>query len=100
MDYYSILGVSASASEAEIKKAYRKLALQYHPDKNKGDSQAEEKFKQVAEAYSVLSDSKKRQEYDARNFMGGRASHAHSTGFGFDDFMKSFKNDDWRRERT
>lgn len=100
MDYYSILGVSKSASETEIKKSYRKLALQYHPDKNKGDIQAEEKFKQVAEAYSVLSDSKKRQEYDSRNFMGGRASQTHHGGFGFEDFMKSFKNEDWRRERS
>ncbi len=63
-DYYQILGVSKNASEAEIKKAYRKLALQYHPDRNKGDKAAEEKFKEVNKAYEVLSDTQKRQTYD------------------------------------
>jgi curved DNA-binding protein len=65
MDYYQILGVSRDATPEEIKKAYRKLALKYHPDKAKGDKkQAEEKFKQISEAYAVLSDPTKRQEYD------------------------------------
>lgn len=100
MDHYSVLGVARTASEAEIKKAYRKLALQYHPDKNKDDSQAEEKFKRLSEAYSVLSDAKKRREYDARNFGSGHRSGNHSGGFGFDDFMNAFKNEDWRRERS
>jgi DnaJ-class molecular chaperone len=63
-DYYSILGISKSATDAEIKKAYRKLALQYHPDKNKGDKASEEKFKEVTKAYEVLSDPQKRQTYD------------------------------------
>jgi DnaJ-class molecular chaperone len=63
-DYYQILGVSKNATEAEIKKAYRKLALQYHPDRNKGDKTAEEKFKEVNKAYEVLSDTQKRQTYD------------------------------------
>ena len=63
-DYYEVLGVEKSASEAEIKKAYRKLAIQYHPDKNPGDKEAEEKFKEAAEAYSVLSDKDKRQELE------------------------------------
>lgn len=63
-DYYSILGVSKDATDAEIKKAYRKLSLQYHPDRNPGNKEAEEKFKEVAEAYSVLSDGQKRQQYD------------------------------------
>jgi len=63
-DFYKILGVSRSAKAEEIKKAYRKLAKQYHPDVNKGDKSAEEKFKDVSEAYDVLSDKKKREEYD------------------------------------
>lgn len=63
-DYYKILGVSKSASQDEIKKAYRKLAVKYHPDKNKGDKQAEERFKEIGEAYEVLKDPDKRQKYD------------------------------------
>ena len=70
-DYYAALGVSKSASTADIKKAYRKLAQQHHPDRNKGDDKSEEKFKEVSEAYSVLSDEAKRKEYDeARSLFG------------------------------
>ncbi len=64
-DYYKILGVSKNATDAEIKKAFRKLAIKYHPDKNKGDKAAEEKFKEINEAYAVLSDPEKRKQYDA-----------------------------------
>ena len=63
-DYYSILGVAKNAPEKEIKSAYRKLARKYHPDVNPGDKAAEEKFKEISEAYEVLSDAEKRQKYD------------------------------------
>ena len=63
-DYYEILGVSHSTSEEDVKKAYRKLALRYHPDRNPGDKTAEERFKEVSEAYQVLSDPDKRSQYD------------------------------------
>lgn len=65
-DYYEVLGVSRTASQEEIKKAYRKMARQYHPDLNPGDKSAEEKFKQVVTAYETLSDPKLRKEYDGK----------------------------------
>ena len=64
-DYYEVLGVPKSASEKEVKQAYRKLAIKYHPDRNPGDKDAEEKFKEAAEAYEVLSNSEKKSRYDA-----------------------------------
>ena len=63
-DYYEVLGVSKTASQDDIKKAFRKLALKYHPDRNKGNEEAMNKFKEANEAYSVLSDEQKRQQYD------------------------------------
>ena len=69
-DYYEVLGVDKTASEDEIKKAYRKIASKYHPDRNPGDKEAEEKFKEAAEAYDVLHDAKKRQQYDQFGFDG------------------------------
>ena len=77
-DYYKVLGVSRSASEAEIKKAFRKLAQQYHPDKNPDDANAEQKFKQANEAYTVLSDATKRKQYD--RFGHQWEQHAQSGG--------------------
>src|SRR5690625_6696266 len=78
-DFYAALGVPKDASEADIKKAYRKLARKYHPDQNAGDANAEAKFKEVGEAYSVLSDSEKRQQYDALRAMAGGRSEEHTS---------------------
>ena len=72
-DYYEVLGVEKNASADQIKKAYRALAIKYHPDKNPGDKEAEEKFKEATEAYSVLSDPDKRAKYDRFGAEIGRA---------------------------
>lgn len=90
-DYYEVLGISKNASEAEIKKAYRKLALQYHPDKNPDDAKAEEKFKEAAEAYEILSDANKKARYD----QFGHAGMNGGGGFGgggmnMDDIFSQF----------
>lgn len=90
-DYYAVLGVPAGASEKEITKAYRKLAKQYHPDANKGDSVAEEKFKEISAAYDVLGDTDKRKEYDEVRAMvaagGSRGGAGYGPGgFGAGDF--------------
>ncbi len=80
-DYYEVLGVSRNASKEDLKKAYRKLAMQYHPDRNPGDKEAEEKFKEAAEAYEVLSDDNKRAKYDRFGHDGLRAGGFSSGGF-------------------
>src|SRR5882757_11006384 len=89
-DYYEVLGIKRGASDDEIKKAYRKLARKFHPDLNPGDKSAEEKFKQLQEAYDVLSDSKKRQMYDQYGFYsdnlppGGPGGHGGEQDVNFD----------------
>lgn len=94
-DYYEILGVARNANEDEIKKAYRKAAIQYHPDKNPGDKEAEEKFKEAAEAYDVLSNPDKRARYDqfgheGMNGMGGAGGGGFSGSFTMEDIFRNF----------
>ncbi len=91
-DYYEILGIAKNASEEEIKKAYRKLAIKYHPDKNPDDKSAEEKFKEAAEAYEVLSNAEKRQRYNQFGHAGvGGASGGHGGhGMNMDDIFSQF----------
>ena len=89
-DYYKVLGVSKSASASEIKKAYRKMAIKYHPDKNPGDKAAEERFKEAAEAYDVLSNPEKKSKYDQ---FGHQAFQNGGAGFGemnMDDIFSQF----------
>ncbi len=87
-DYYEVLGVGRNASPEEIKRAYRKVALKYHPDKNPGDKTAEEKFKEASNAYDVLSDPEKRKIYDIRGHAG-----VHNAGFqGYTNFEDIFTN--------
>jgi len=88
-DYYDVLGVTKSASKDEIKKAYRKLALKYHPDKTKGDKTSEEKFKEASEAYHVLSDEKRKTNYDQFGHAAFEGAGGGSQGFGGFDFNSS-----------
>ena len=89
-DYYEVLGVSKTATAEEIKKAYRKVAMQFHPDRNPGDKAAEEKFKEAAEAYEVLSDSNKKAQYD-RFGHAGVSGAGRSQGPGnMDDIFSQF----------
>jgi len=91
-DYYEVLGVSKTATEDEIKSAYRKIAIKYHPDRNPGNKEAEEKFKEAAEAYDVLHDPQKRQQYDQFGFdaPGGGFGGFSSGGFSMDDIFSMF----------
>ena len=90
-DFYKVLGVSKDASEAELKKVYRKLAREFHPDSNQGNAKAEAKFKEISEAYSVLSDKEQRAEYDQIRAMGsGARFSAGGPQGGFDDAFSGF----------
>src|ERR1700689_2056009 len=91
-DYYKILDLARSATEAEVKKAYRRLAMKFHPDRNPGDHEAEEKFKEAKEAYEVLSDTQKRAIYDQYGHAGVESSRntAGGAGFGADAFSDIF----------
>jgi molecular chaperone DnaJ len=113
-DYYQVLGVDKNASPDDIKRAYRRLAIKYHPDKNPGDKEAEEKFKECAEAYEVLSDPEKRKQYDQFGHEGLRGSGMHDYSkmrwqdigsifedmFGSDDFFSSIFGGYGRRAGT
>jgi curved DNA-binding protein len=93
MDYYEVLGVKKDSSAQDIKKAYRKLAMKYHPDRNKGDKEAEEKFKKLSEAYAVLSDPEKRKEYDTFGASGFQQRYSQEDifrGFDLGDILKEF----------
>ncbi|MEW6443959.1 MAG: DnaJ C-terminal domain-containing protein [bacterium] len=92
-DYYQVLGVDRNVTDAALKKKYRQLALKYHPDRNKGDKAAEEKFKEISEAYAVLSDPEKRKQYDTFGSAGFRQRYSQEDIFrGFDvgDILKDF----------
>ncbi len=91
-DYYKILGASRQAQPEEIKKTYRSLAIKYHPDKNKDDKNAEEKFKKISEAYAVLSDPEKRKQYDTFGHAGFQQQYSR------EDIFKGFNPGDWFKE--
>ncbi len=102
MDHYANLGVLKTATQEEIKKAYRKLAVKYHPDKTNGDKDLEELFKKISDSYTVLSDEKKREEYDRKssNPWSSSGFGETSSGFGFDDFVRNFSDADFRRRSS
>jgi len=101
-DYYEVLGVASQATEADLKKAFRALAMQYHPDRNPGDKQAEERFREASEAYAVLSDPDKRAHYDRFGTAPGGGAGGFDSGFGslFEDIFENFLGGGGRGRRT
>jgi curved DNA-binding protein len=100
-DYYNVLGVSKNASDEELKRAYRKLAMKYHPDKNPNKKEAEERFKEINEAYAVLSDKEKRKQYDAFGAEGFRQRFSQEDifrGFDFDEILSGLFGGRGKRE--
>jgi molecular chaperone DnaJ len=91
-DYYEVLGVGKDSSKDDIKKAYRRLAIQNHPDKNPGDKAAEERFKEATEAYEVLGDDQKRQAYDQFGFAGVEGMGGAGSGQDFSSVFKDFED--------
>jgi curved DNA-binding protein len=92
-DYYTILGVTQSSSEDEIRKSYRKLAMRFHPDRNPDDPESEEKFKEIAEAYGVLTDPIKRREYDACGYSHNRQSSGDGFSYSQEDILRDLFKD-------
>ncbi|MBI1845862.1 MAG: DnaJ domain-containing protein, partial [Candidatus Rokubacteria bacterium] len=101
-DYYEVLGVGRAAGDAELKRAYRQLAMQYHPDRNPGDKRAEERFKELSEAYAMLSDPDKRAHYDRFGTAPGGGGGFADAGFGtlFEDIFENFFAGGGRGRRT
>ena len=97
MDYYAVLGVPQGATDSEIKKAYRKLALQYHPDKNQGDKRSEEQFKKIADAYSVLGDTAKKKKYDDSI---NPARDPNRRTWNFNEFESQFSSSEFRANQS
>jgi DnaJ-class molecular chaperone len=100
MNYYEILGIQKGASDSEIKKAYRKLAMEFHPDKNPGNKEAEEKFKRIVDAYDILGDPERKKAYDSPKENPNRHRTSSSQqGFGFEEFIKDFGSSGFKSYR-
>ena len=97
-DLYEVLGISRTATQNEIKSAYRKLAVKYHPDKNPGNKEAEEKFKKISAAYDVLSDETKRRQYDSYGSTNGTGSSSNGYGYGSYGYGQGWQQGSWQQQ--